>query len=259
LRRADGGTVRVLGLDPQRDAGALRPRIGVMPQAGSGASGVYPSARTAEVLRLHAAFHAEPLAADMLLERLGLTKVARTAWRRLSGGEQQRLSLALALIGRPDVVFLDEPTAGLDVQGRHATWALIGELRASGVCVILSTHALDEAETLADRVVIVDAGRVVAAGPPASLTQTHAGRDLRFEATPGLPLTDLLATLPPGFSATEPTPGHYLVTGTLTPDVVAAATSWCASRGVMADRLTTGGRSLEAVFVELTGGEGASG
>jgi ABC-2 type transport system ATP-binding protein len=254
LRSADDGTVSVLGLDPQRDAGALRRRVGVMPQGGSGASGVYPSARAAEVLRLYAALHAHPLAVDLLLERLGLDKVARTPWRRLSGGEQQRLSLALALVGRPEVVFLDEPTAGLDVQGRHATWDLIGELRAVGVAVVLTTHALDEAEALADQIVIVDAGRVVATGTPASLTQADAGnRDLRFDGPPGLALTELLSALPAGFNATEPTSGHYVVTGDVTPHIVAAVTSWCASRGVMADRLTTGSRTLEAVFIELTG------
>jgi ABC-2 type transport system ATP-binding protein len=258
LRRADTGSVRILGLDPQRDVAALRARVGVMPQGGTSASGVYPSARTGEVLRLHAAFHADPLGVDPLLERLGLEKVARSAWRRLSGGEQQRLSLALALVGRPDVVFLDEPTAGLDVQGRHTTWELIGELRGAGVAVVLTTHALDVAESLADRVVIVDAGRVVANGTPASLTRAGAaGRELRFEAPARLPLTELLAALPVGLTATETAPGHYLVSGPVSPDVVAAVTSWCAGRGVMADHLSTGSRTLESVFLELTGRDAA--
>jgi ABC-2 type transport system ATP-binding protein len=177
LRRADAGRVELLGLDPQRDGRALRPRLGLMPQTGgSGASGVYPSARPREVLDLFAALYADPLDPADLLDRLDLTRVARTPWRRLSGGEQQRLSLALAVVGRPEVVFLDEPTAGLDVHGRHATWALVDELRTAGVTVLLTTHAMDEAERLADHVVIVDRGRTVAAGTPAELTRD--GRSL---------------------------------------------------------------------------------
>ena len=177
LRQADAGTVEVLGLDPGRDGRALRPRLGLMPQTGgSGASGVYPTARPREVLELFAALYADPLDPAVLLDRLDLTRVARTPWRRLSGGEQQRLSLALAIVGRPEVVFLDEPTAGLDLHGRHATWALVEELRAAGVTVVLTTHAMDEAERLADHVVIVDRGRTVAAGTPAELTRD--GRSL---------------------------------------------------------------------------------
>jgi ABC-2 type transport system ATP-binding protein len=254
LRSADSGSVAVLGLDPVRDAAALRPRVGVMPQGGSSASGVYPAARVGEVLRLYAALHAHPLPVDALLKRLGLEKVAGTAWRRLSGGEQQRLSLALSVVGRPEVVFLDEPTAGLDVQGRHATWELIGELKAAGVAILLTTHAIDEAEQLADEVVIVDAGRVVAAGSPASLIETgEHNRELRFDAVPGLGLSGLLTELPPGTRASETASGRYLVTGDITPDLAATVTSWCAGQGVMPDRITTGARSLEDVFLALTG------
>jgi ABC-2 type transport system ATP-binding protein len=253
LRTSDGGEVRVLGLDPRRDR-ALKSRVGVMPQGGGTASGVYLAAKAGEVLRLYAALHAHPLPMDALLERLGLTHVAGTPWRRLSGGEQQRLSLALAVVGRPEVAFLDEPTAGLDVQGRHATWELIGALRAAGVAVVLTTHALDEAEQLADQIVIVDAGRVVASGTPASLTQSVSGAaELRFHAPARLPLDDLLTVLPAGLRADEPIAGQYVVAGAITPEVVAAVTSWCASRGVMPDRLSTGGRTLEAVFLGLTG------
>jgi ABC-2 type transport system ATP-binding protein len=253
LRTSDGGQVRVLGLDPRRDA-ALKSRVGVMPQGGGTASGVYPSARAGEVLRLYAALHARPLPVDALLDRLGLTQVSSTPWRRLSGGEQQRLSLALAVVGRPEVAFLDEPTAGLDLQGRHATWELIGALRAAGVAIVLTTHALDEAEQLADQIVILDAGRVVASGTPASLTQSVSGPiEVRFHAPARLPLDDLLTALPAGLTADEPIAGQYVVAGAITPDVVAAVTSWCAARGVMPDRLSTGGRTLEAVFLDLTG------
>ena len=171
LRRPDAGSVRVLGLQPARDVEALRTQVGVMPQTGgSGAAGIYPAVRPREALRLFSNLFANPLDPDELLERLDLTDAANTAWRRLSGGQQQRLSLALAIIGRPSLVFLDEPTAGLDVHGKHATWSLVEDLRAAGVTVILTTHAMDDAEKLADHVVIVDHGRAVAAGTPDELT-----------------------------------------------------------------------------------------
>jgi ABC-2 type transport system ATP-binding protein len=171
LRRPDAGHVRVLGLDPTRDSDQLRSRVGVMPQTGgSGAAGIYPAVRPREVLRLFAALYADPLDPEALLDRLDLANAAGTPWRRLSGGQQQRLSLALAIIGRPSLVFLDEPTAGLDVHGKHATWSLLEDLRAAGVTVIITTHAMDDAEKLADHVVIVDHGRAVAAGTTDELT-----------------------------------------------------------------------------------------
>jgi ABC-2 type transport system ATP-binding protein len=255
LRRADAGTVRVLGLDPARDGPRLRARVGVMPQTGgSGAAGVYPSARPAEVLRLFSAFYADPVPYGELLARLGLTDAAGTAWRRLSGGQQQRLSLALAVIGRPELVFLDEPTAGLDVQARHATWQLVDDLRAAGVSVVLTTHAMDEAERLADHVVIIDAGRVVATGSPAELTAiAGAPRRLTFAAAPRLPVEDLVAALPVGSSAAEDSPGHYVVEGEVDPALVAAVTAWCADNDVIPQGLSTEGRSLEDVFLGLTG------
>ena len=171
LRRADAGHVTVLGLDPAHNADTLRAQVGVMPQAGgSGAAGIYPAVRPREALRLFANLYASPLDPDALLDRLDLASCADTTWRRLSGGQQQRLSLALAIIGRPSLVFLDEPTAGLDVHGKHATWTLIDDLRTAGVTVVLTTHAMDDAERLADHVVIVDRGRAVAAGSPQELT-----------------------------------------------------------------------------------------
>ncbi|MET0415377.1 MAG: ABC transporter ATP-binding protein, partial [Actinoplanes sp.] len=126
FRRADGGSAKVLGLDPIDDHDALMPRLGIMLQSG----GVYPWATAGEILRLFASFAARPLDTEMLLDRLGLRKFERTRFRRLSGGEQQRLSLAIALVGRPELVFLDEPTAGMDTEARHTTWRLIEELRA---------------------------------------------------------------------------------------------------------------------------------
>ncbi len=250
-RRPDDGAVRVLGLDPYRDARALRPRVGVMLQSG----GVPLGARPGEYLRTVAAFYAHPLDPAMLLERLGLTGSPRTPFRRLSGGQQQRLSLAAAVIGRPELVFLDEPTAGLDPQARLATWDLISSLRASGAAVILTTHYMDEAQRLSDWVCVVDHGRLVAEGTPAELTGT-AGQ-LRFRAEPGLDTDGLLAALPPGSAAKESPAGHYVVEvpDRVDPRLLAAVTAWCAEHGVLAQDLRIESRTLEDVFLELTGRE----
>ena len=190
-----------------------------------------------------------------LLDRLGLTGAARTPVRRLSGGQQQRVSLAAAVIGRPELVFLDEPTSGLDPQARHATWGLIAGLRASGASVILTTHHMDEAERLADHVVIVDHGKLVAEGTPAELTGT-AGQ-VRFRAEPGLDIEGLVAALPVGSAAKESPAGHYLVEvhNRVDPRLVAAVTAWCAEHGVLAQELRIESRTLEDVFLELTGRE----
>jgi ABC-2 type transport system ATP-binding protein len=249
FRSPDAGTVRVLGRAP-RDP-ALRPRIGVMPQTG----GAYPGLRCAEMLQLVASYAAQPLDPQDLLERLGLGPVARTSYRRLSGGQQQRLSLALAVVGRPELVFLDEPTAGLDPQARHATWDLVEALRRDGVSVVLTTHLLDEAERLADDVVVVDHGRVVAAGTVQELTSAGAVGQLRFRSRPELDLDQLLAALPPGCAAQESPAGQYLVEApqAIDPQLLAALTAWCAAHSAMAADLRVEQRSLEDVFLELTG------
>ena len=249
FRRADSGTVRVLGLDPGDRA--LRPRVGVMPQSG----GAYPGLRAGEALRLVASYSAHPLDAGDLLERLALVDAANTPYRRLSGGQQQRLSLAMAVIGRPELVFLDEPTAGLDPQARRATWELIEALRRDGVSVVLTTHLMDEAEQLADDVVVIDHGTVVASGTVAELTQASAVGQLRFAARPGLDLTSLLYALPDGTTMTEPSVGQYLVLGEINPRLLATVTSWCAGNDVLARDLRVEKRSLEDVFLELTGSE----
>jgi ABC-2 type transport system ATP-binding protein len=248
-RRADSGTVRVLGLDPVSDARELRARVGVMLQSG----GVPTTARAAEYLRVQASFYARPLDPAAVLSVLGLTSSARTPYKQLSGGQQQRLGLAAAVIGRPELVFLDEPTAGLDPQARHATWELIEGLRAAGTAVILATHYMEEAERLSDQVVIVDHGHVVASGPPAELTGS-AGQ-LRFRAEPNLDLTGLVAALPADARAKESPAGHYLVevTGRVDPQLIALVTAWCAEHGVLARDLQIESRTLEDLFLELTG------
>ena len=252
FRRPDAGSVRVLGLDPITDAAALRPRVGVMLQGGVGG---YTGAKAIELLRLFASYAARPHDPVALLESVGLADVAQTSVKRLSGGQQQRLSLALALVGRPELVFLDEPTAGMDPQARRGTWELIRRLRGDGVSIVLSTHFLDEAEQLADTVVVVDAGRVVAAGTPAELTRSGAEGQIRFRATPGLRLASLVEALPEGCQAAEPEPGRYLISGEVSPQLLATLTAWCAGQGVLADDLTVERRSLEDVFLELTGRE----
>ena len=202
-RRLDQGTVRVLGLDPVRDARALRPRVGVMLQSG----GIPPSVPAADYLKLLSSFHVSPIDPARLLDLVGLTPVARTPYKRLSGGQQQRLSLAAAVIGRPELVFLDEPTAGMDPQARHATWELIGQLRTAGVSVILTTHFMEEAERLCDYVAIIDHGQLVAADTPGKLTGTVG--QLRFRAEPGLDVDNLLTVLPTA-SAVEGIAGRPL-------------------------------------------------
>ncbi len=250
-RRPDSGSVRVLGLDPRRDARALRPRVGVMLQQG----GVYPGVKAEEMLRHVAALHAHPLDVATLVERLGLGSAGRTAYRRLSGGQQQRLSLAMAVVGRPELVFLDEPTAGLDPQARRATWDLVAALRHDGVTVVLTTHFMDEAERLADQVVVVDHGQVVAQGSPEQLTAAGSGGSLRFEAPPALDLVSLAAALPAPSQVTEVSPGRYVVHGAVDTHLLADLTRWCADRDVMPEGLTVGRRSLEDVFLDLTGSE----
>jgi ABC-2 type transport system ATP-binding protein len=250
-RRPDAGHVRVLGLDPVAEAASLRPRIGVMLQSG----GVYPGVRAAEMLRHTARLHRDPLDADTLIERLGLGSCGRTPYRRLSGGQQQRLALAMAIIGRPELVFLDEPTAGLDPQARRATWDLVRELRTDGVTIVLTTHFMDEAEKLADTVAIIDSGKVIAHGTPEELARGDAEDTLRFSGRPGLDLASLLKALPADTAAAELTPGSYRIEGKVDPQMLATVTSWCAQHGVMPDRITVERRTLEDLFLELTGKE----
>jgi ABC-2 type transport system ATP-binding protein len=250
-RHADGGRVRVLGLDPARDGGRLRPKVGVMLQSG----GIPQAIPAGDYLRLISRFHANPVPPSELLDLVGLTGAARTPYKRLSGGQQQRLSLAGAVIGRPELVFLDEPTSGMDPQARHATWDLISVLRSAGVAVILSTHFMEEAERLADDVVIIDHGRLVASGTPAQLTGSDG--QLRFRAEPGLDTEALLGVLPQDSTAKESPAGHYVIEvhGSVEPALLAAVTAWCADRNVLPSSLRIESRTLEDVFLELTGRE----
>jgi ABC-2 type transport system ATP-binding protein len=246
-RQPSAGTVRVLGLDPIRNAAALKPRIGVMLQEG----GVAPQMRPLEALELFARFYARPADPHTLLRRVDLEDAVRTRFRQLSGGQKQRLSLALALVGRPELVFLDEPTAGMDPHARHATWDIVQGLKADGVTVLLTTHFMEEAEYLADRVAIVDRGRLVALDAPAALGGAGGPpTDVRFRARPGLPVDELGARL--GVAAREVRPGEYALDGAIQPQTVAALTAWLAERDVLLADLRVGRQSLEDVFLHLT-------
>jgi len=254
-REPDAGVVRVLGLDPVRDGARLRPRIGVMLQEG----GLYPGLTAREVLRLFAAYYAEPDDPMALLARVGLEDAARTMVRRLSGGQCQRLSLATALIGRPQVVFLDEPTAGMDPHARATTWTLVRELAEREVTVMLTTHAMDEAEHLCDRVAIVDHGRVVASGRPTELTRSLARDEVELVSEPGIDVAALAGALGLGSDRVrERRPGEYVLAAPGTPDLVADLAAWMRDRGHRIDVLHTGRRSLEEVFLRLTGDDAAT-
>jgi ABC-2 type transport system ATP-binding protein len=249
--RPDAGTIEILGLDPVADNARLRERIGVMLQGGGG----YPAARAGEMLGLVASYSANPLDPAWLMETLGLTESARTTYRRLSGGQQQRLALACAVVGRPELVFLDEPTAGMDAHARIVVWEMIDGLRRDGVTVVLTTHQLTEAEQLADRLVIIDHGVAVATGTPAELMGRGAENQLRFSAPPKLDLTLLISALPENYKAIETMPGEYLVEGHVDPQVLATVTAWCARLNVLATDMRVEQRSLEDVFLDLTGRE----
>ncbi len=252
FRRPQQGTVRVLGLDPVRQRRDLLPRIGVMLQNGGAWTGV----RAEEMLRHIAALHAHPLPVEMLVERLGLGSCGKTPYRRLSGGQQQRLALAMAVIGRPELLFVDEPTAGMDPQARRDTWTLLEELRADGVTVVLTTHYLEEAERLADQVHIVDRGRVIANGTPYELTSGSRHRTIRLVVTrpfpPGSPesLQQALG------AATQVHPINelsLLIAGPADATTLATVSAWCSDHDVLPESLTLGQRSLEDVFLQLTG------
>jgi ABC-2 type transport system ATP-binding protein len=245
--RPTSGRVQVLGMDPVNDARSLAPRVGVMLQK----NGVYLSMGPAQILRLFAAYYgSRSESPEKMLDLVGLRNVARTPWRRLSGGEQQRLSLGLALIGRPDVAFLDEPTAGMDPSARQTLWSVIESLRSNGATVVLTTHYLEEAERLADQVVILDKGSIIASGSPEELRHgTHA--DIRFSAPPGLDVSSLGASI--GANAREVTTGEYLVEAEPTPRVIAAVASWLADRDVVLGDLRGSRQRLEDVFLRLTG------
>ncbi len=249
-RTPDQGSVRVLGLDPVREAQALKPQIGVMLQQ----DGLYPGLTAREVLRLFAGYyqHAQDVAA--LLERVGLTAAAKTRCRRLSGGQKRRLALAVALIGKPRLLFLDEPTAGMDPQARLATWEIIRELKQQGATILLTTHLMDEAERLADRVAIIDHGRLIALDTPEQMTGVQNATVVRFVAPAGLDCAKL-AALPSAKKAEEVRPGSYVIEAESIPMLLAELTAWLRDNNITLSELRVGHGSLEDLFLRLTGTE----
>ena len=242
LRAPSAGRVRVLGLDPISERSRLVADIGVMLQQG----GVYPVMTPDQALRLFAAYYADPLDPADLLERLGLAEVAATPWRRLSGGEQQRLSLALALVGRPRVLFLDEPTAGVDVHGRATIREVIAEQASQGVTILLTTHEMAEAEAVADRVAIIHRGRLAVSGTMDELTSGG----VRFGAPAGLDVADLSAAL--GATVIETVPGSYAIDADTSGSLVGDLAGWLASRGLSLSDLRSGA-SLEDAYRAVVG------
>lgn len=246
FKKPTSGRIEVLGLNPSHNPDAVRSRIGIMLQGGGSYSGI----KVKEMLELSASYNENPLDPEWLLDTLGLRGVVKSSYRRLSGGQQQRLSLALAIIGRPELVFLDEPTAGMDAQSRLAVWDLIRALRADGVTVILTTHLMDEAEALSDRVVIIDHGQLVASGTAASLTDSADVPQVSFDtATP----VDLEALRDAGIAAEALRPLHYRLTSEASPAGIAALASCLAAQNVILRNLHTSHRNLEEVFLDLTG------
>ena len=248
-RAADGGEVRVLGLDPQRDSAELRQRIGVMLQE----SGLYPRATPIELLQLFHSFYRNPEDPWELIRLVGLEEVARTRFRQLSGGQQRRLALAIALIGKPELLFLDEPTTGMDPQARRLTWNIISELRERGITIVLTTHFMEEAERLADRVAIIDHGQLIALATPAELTRASTDT-VQFSGPAGLDLQQI-QRLPSVRSVIEQEPGHYVAQAADPAALLAELTAWARDHAILLTELRVGHASLEDVFLSLTGHE----
>ncbi|MDQ0923616.1 ABC-2 type transport system ATP-binding protein [Pseudarthrobacter sp. W1I19] len=254
LQKRSGGTISLLGQDPASAGADLRSRVGVMLQDG----GLPPSSRPVPLLRHIAGLYETPWPVDDLIQRLGIDTFSRTTVRRLSGGQKQRLALAAALIGRPEVLFLDEPSAGLDPQSRQLVFDLITELRDAGMGIILTTHLMDDAQRLADFVYIIDGGRNVAEGTVQELLRRNPGveagaehiRTLEFEAAPGL---DFDGVLPAGIAVSEARAGSYSVTGSLTPAHLAALARWWEAHNIMPASMSLQARSLEDVFLDISG------
>ena len=270
-RSPDEGRLSVLGGDPARAGRDHRARVGLMLQGGGG---IEPRLTPLEVVSLYARFHADALDPLTLLRDVGITgtTASRTRYRRLSGGERQRVALAVALVGRPDVAILDEPAAGMDVEARAATRELLGRLRGEGTAILLTSHDLGDVERIADRIAILDRGRLVAFGRPDELSGDASGV-VRFRLAAALDdagRAGLAASLAASRAASLPasaapsaeaptvdvdgTAGWYRVRGVVaTPALVGRLAAWCNDNGVLITELRAGSATLEERYLELTG------
>lgn len=242
LRRPTRGSATILGHSPQDPV--VKARMGVMLQSG----GLYPTARPLEWLRYLSRLYRKPADPEALLELVGLDPRSKTTARRMSGGEQQRLRLAAALLPRPEVLVLDEPTAGLDAKARRGLLAELRERRDSGTTILLTTHVLADVEELADTVVVIARGRLLASGTLESLT--GASDAITFAGPMHLPTQTLADALPLGYVVDEPEPGTYVVQGEPTPQVLATITAWCAQHQALATSMRVGRRTLEDLLIE---------
>jgi ABC-2 type transport system ATP-binding protein len=247
FRRASSGHVSVLGLDPARQHHELTKVMGVMLQGG----GVYPSARVIDVITLFCELHERGVHAHELAETVGLSHRVRSTWRQLSGGEQQRLSLALALAAKPRVAFLDEPTSGVDIDGRDTIRTIIRDLAAEGTTVVLASHELDEAERVADHVVMFRDGRVIASG---SLQQLRASVDsIRFSSSQSIDVALLSTAL--GVPVKAVTDTSYVIETSSNPHVLGVLAQWMSERDLPLTDVRTGHETLIEMYRRITGGE----
>jgi len=238
------GSVQVLGLNPFLQRKQLNRLMGIMLQDG----GIYPSARVGDLVRQYCALYGNGVDPDTLINRVGLQGVVSTTYRRLSGGEKQRLSLALALAARPHIIFLDEPTSGIDVNGRDQVRFIIQELRNDGCCVIVATHELDEAERIADDVLIFHRGNIVASG---TLEELRSGREeIRFRSNSLSDVHSLSTTL--GFTVEQTRLHEFTITGTSDARVIVQLTDWAKANNVDIGDIGAGSQRLDDVFRRLT-------
>ncbi len=246
FRKATTGSVRILGLDPTSDHAALTQRMGVMLQGG----GVYPSVRVRDVISHFCALYGKKVNAGELIERVGLTQRATSTWRRLSGGEQQRVSLALALAAQPDIAFLDEPTSGVDIDGRDIIRDIIGELSHNGTTVVLASHDMAEAEKVATHAVLFHSGSVVATGELTTLLEVR--KRLRFTSTEGIDLVQLGGAA--GSPAHHLGNGVYEIAAETSPRLIGKITQWLAEQQLPLHGIDMGNESLEDAYRRLTRG-----
>jgi ABC-2 type transport system ATP-binding protein len=250
FRTADAGTVSVLDTDPATGGRRFRERIGIVLQS----SGIERFLTVRELVQLHAGYYPAPRPVDEVLELAGIAEKASDRVKALSGGQQRRVDLALGLIGDPELIFLDEPTTGFDPAARREAWGTVARLRSLGKTVLLTTHYMDEAQHLADRVVLVVAGRVAAEGPPDQLGDSaRSETTIRFRLPERVTIDDLR----PLTASSEPTldGGGVTVVTSQPTTVLHALTGWALERGVELAQLTATRPSLEDVYLQLTADE----